>query len=219
MNAEQAVFVSFLEELGLADIPAVFSSFEEYHNLLQEYNQGVNLISRATEPEQYWTKHFLDSLLPFKCLDFTGQKVLDFGSGGGLPGIPLKLANPQVSITLLDSITKKTRILDEMVQQLQLVDVTVVNARLEDYAKTDARFDLILCRALRMEDRYRQPLFRLLAPGGRVIFYKAQDSSDLDGYSPKLLYTQSFDWGSRKIVELKRKSLQKLSQMERKWGK
>lgn len=223
MSAEKTIFASFLQELGITDIPLVLERFEHYLSLLSEYNQGVNLISRSMPASEYWTKHFLDSLFPFKCLAHTGQKALDFGSGGGLPGIAIKLVYPQMPLTLLDSVGKKTRILSEMSERLQLQDLEVVNARLEDYISGKGQFDLILCRAVRMEERYRKPLYRLLAAGGRVIFYKAQDSSDLQGLQPKLICEQSFDWGSRKIYEVKRKSLvaniYKPSNMDRKWGR
>ncbi|HHZ14763.1 MAG TPA: hypothetical protein GX398_01420 [Candidatus Cloacimonetes bacterium] len=60
--------------------------FEAYHQLLEEQNRMVNLVSRAEPSEKWWTKHFLDSLLLLKCLDLTGKKALDFGSGAGCRG-------------------------------------------------------------------------------------------------------------------------------------
>lgn len=205
MSPEKKEFALFLEGLGL---PAeLLDRFEAYHKLLEEQNRVVNLVSRAEDKEKWWTKHFLDSLLLLKCLDLKGRKALDFGSGAGLPGIPLKLAVPDVWITLLDSIGKKARALQTMTEELGLDKVHVVNARLEDFATQGIGYDLILCRAVKMEERYRQPLYRLLNKGGKVIFYKAIQSSDLDEYRPKLLFRQQYDWGSRSLWEVARKAL------------
>lgn len=205
MSPEKKEFALFLQELGL---PAeVLMRFEAYHQLLEEQNRMVNLVSRAEPSEKWWTKHFLDSLLLLKCLDLTGKKALDFGSGAGLPGIPLKLAVPELRITLLDSIGKKARALEAMTAELQLDKVHVVNARLEDHALQGIGYDLILCRAVKMEERYRHPLYRLLNKGGKVIFYKAIQSSDLDEYQPRLLYSEQYPWGSRSLWEVARKAL------------
>ena len=218
MSVERESFTAFLQELGLADIDGVMAGFEHYHRLLSEYNQMVNLVSRAMPVNQYWTKHFLDSLLPLKCMDLSEQSVLDFGSGGGLPGIPLKLVHQNLRIHLLDSVGKKTRILAEMVSDMHLEKVEVINARLEDFAEGEDRFDLVFCRALKMEERYRQPLWQLLKPGGSVIFYKAQDSEDLKDLAAELMLEQSFDWGSRKIWRVKRKHLKPFANRYRKHG-
>ena len=205
MSPEKREFALFLKELGLPD--ELISRFEAYHKLLEEQNRVVNLVSRAEPIEKWWTKHFLDSLLPLKCLDLTGQKALDFGSGAGLPGIPLKLAVPSIRITLLDSIGKKARAMQAMTEQLGLDKVHVVNARLEDFAFQGIGYDLILCRAVKMEERYRYPLYRLLNEGGRVIFFKAIQSSDLDDYQSRLLLSEQFPWGSRSLWEVSRKAL------------
>ncbi|MDP2173209.1 MAG: class I SAM-dependent methyltransferase, partial [Candidatus Cloacimonadaceae bacterium] len=87
-------FLNELRELGISDPETLYSALENYQRILKEKNELINLISRQTSEEDFWYKHFLDSLLVLKCLDLSGKKVLDFGSGGGLPGIPIKLATP-----------------------------------------------------------------------------------------------------------------------------
>ena len=207
MSADRLIFRDFLVELGLEDPDGLLERFELYHRLLTEQNAAVNLVSRASDPSQWWTKHFLDSLMPLKVLDLSDQTVLDFGTGGGLPGIPLKLVRPGLKLSLLDSVGKKTRAISQMAAALELKGLRVINARLEDHAASGQRYGLILCRAVKMEERYRQPLYRLLASGGKVIFYKALDSSDLDGLGPKLLIRQDFSWGSRSLLSVERASL------------
>jgi len=207
LNAERQMFAEFLRELGEEDIEHLLQRFDHYLELLLEQNAMVNLISRTTPPHEYWTKHFLDSLMPLKCLDLSTQRALDFGSGGGLPGIPLKLLRPELRIQLLDSVTKKTRALEHIAQEMELHDLGVINARLEDHTKSLQRYELIFCRAVKLEERYRLPLWKLLSKGGRVIFYKALDSSDLQGLQPKLLLKQDFSWGSRSIMAVERENL------------
>ena len=205
MSPEKKEFAEFLSSLKLET--GLIKRFEAFHTLLSEQNTKINLISRAEHTDSWWTKHFLDSLLPLNCLDLSVQKALDFGSGGGLPGIPLKLACPGLRFTLLDSIGKKTRALQEMVDDLKLNQVKVINERLEDHARSTARYDLIFCRAVKMEPRYRQALYRLLDHGGRVIFFKAMEHADLAEYQPKCLLQIQFSWGFRSLWEVKRKAL------------
>ena len=208
MNGSKAAFTAFLNGLGLPEPDAILARFEEFHTLLLAKNKQVNLFSRATPDEELWTKHFLDSLVPLKCIDFKGKKVLDFGSGGGLPGIPLKLAVPDCRMTLLDSLHKKAAAMRDLVGRLALTECQVVCSRLEEY-EIGSDFDLILCRAVRLEERYLRHLFRLLADSGRVIFYKAQELEDIAGFAPELLYQEDFDYGSRSIYALNRMQLKR----------
>ena len=207
MNAERQLFRDFLTELEIPDPDQLMERFERYLQLLLEHNLAINLVSRATDPREYWTKHFLDSLMPLKVLELTEDKALDFGSGGGLPGIPLKLARPGLKLSLLDSVGKKVRALSQMADNLDLTDLELINARVEDHARSGRKYELILCRAVKMEERYRLPLWKLLAKGGRVIFYKALDTSDLDGLKPKLLISRDFSWGHRSLLSVERESL------------
>ena len=175
MTEPKKRFESYLEELQLEQIPQLMGKFEHYFQLLCYTNRQVNLVSRNVQPDKYWVQHFLDSLLALECLDLTDKTVLDFGSGGGLPGIPLKLVVPRCSLVMLDSVQKKTHALQEFVEALGLADTAVICARLEDYAFLGRRpsFDYVVCRAVALEERYLAPLRRLLKPSGQVIFYKA----------------------------------------------
>jgi len=209
MSPQRELFASFLAELGLSDPAGLLSRFELYHSLLLELNVRVNLFSRGTAAEDLWSKHFLDSLLPLKSFDFNGKEVLDFGSGGGLPGIPVKLAVPSCRMTLLDSVRKKTVAMQEMIGRLELEGCSTVWSRLEDLPASGQSYDIILCRALRLEERYLKPLRQLLRPAGQVLFYKAQDSSDLDPYRPRELCRMELDYGQRVIYTLDRAALTK----------
>jgi 16S rRNA (guanine527-N7)-methyltransferase len=202
-------FLDFVSGLGLPDPGGLAERFELFHRLLLEANRSVNLFSRATDPEEIWAKHFLDSLLPLKCIDFSGKRVLDLGSGAGLPGIPVKLAVPSCRMTLLDSVRKKTDAVGGIIASLELKGCRALWARLEEGHPLLKRggFDLVLIRAVKMESRYARPLRELLAPGGAAVFYKARDASDLNGYKPKLLLEQELDYGRRAILQVNRENL------------
>mgnify|MGYP003812407241 FL=1 len=192
------------------DSPKLIGSFEHYHQLLSAANRKVNLVSRNLAPDRYWVQHFLDSLLALECLDLIDKTVLDFGSGGGLPGIPLKLAVPQFNLVLLDSVQKKTRLLQEFVSELNLAKTTVEASRLEDCAFLARRpsFDYILCRAVALEERYVPPLRRLLKPSGMVIFYKAQKLDDLEKLQYETLWESTdADLGTRRLLGIRQKNL------------
>ena len=210
MTEAKTTFITYLEQLGIGEIKPVIRQFEHYQQLLVRINESINLISRKMPADAYWTQHFLDSITIMECLDLSGAKVLDFGSGGGLPGIPLKLCVPSVDMTLLDSIGKKVRALQEMITELKLSETTAVCNRLEDYAALARRpsYDLILCRAVAMEERYVYPLRKLLKPRGKVIFYKAQNTEDIRDYSPELLHERQDDvLGTRRIFAVARDAL------------
>jgi 16S rRNA (guanine527-N7)-methyltransferase len=212
MIEQKKRFEDYLKEQNLEGIQQLMCKFEHYHQLLSNTNRMVNLVSRNLAADRYWTQHFLDSLLALECLDLAGKTVLDFGSGGGIPGIPLKLAYPQFSLVMLDSVQKKAHAMQEFVEALGLADCSVVSARLEDYAFTARRpsFDLVVCRAVALEERYLAPLRRLLKPSGMAVFYKAQKLNDLEGLNYSiLLETSDPDLGQRRIVAIKQRDLMK----------
>ena len=210
MNQQKQVFEDYLTSRDFERIPHLIGVFEHYQKLLSDSNKVVNLISRRMPVENYWLQHFLDSLLALECLDLIDKTVLDFGSGGGLPGIPLKLAVPQFNLVLLDSVQKKTRLLQEFVSELNLAKTTVEASRLEDYAFLARRpsFDYILCRAVALEERYVPPLRRLLKPSGMVIFYKAQKLDDLEKLQYEALWESTdADLGTRRLLGIRQKNL------------
>jgi 16S rRNA (guanine527-N7)-methyltransferase len=127
-------------QLGLQLDPEPFLA---YLGLLQTWNQAYNLTA-VREAEQQVGLHILDSLAVLPWLH--GQRILDVGSGAGLPGIPLALARPDVQMVLLDSNGKKTRFLQEVKRALGLSQVEVVHARAENYHPTQG-FDTVISRA------------------------------------------------------------------------
>ena len=113
-----------------------------YVKLLDKWNKVYNL-SSIRDPQEMESRHLLDSLtiLPY----LTGDSLLDVGTGAGLPGIPLAIANPQLAVTLLDTNSKKTRFLQQAKAELGLSNVTVVHARVEEAELP--KFSMVTARA------------------------------------------------------------------------
>ena len=134
-----------IDELGLTLATQQQTQLLDYIDLLRRWNQVFNLTA-IREPMAMISQHLLDSLTVVPYLQ--GDDILDVGSGAGLPGIPLAIAEPQRRFTLLDSNGKKTRFLTEVVQKLDLANrVAVVKNRIEEY-RPAAPFDTVICRAV-----------------------------------------------------------------------
>lgn len=121
------------------------SQFEELEALYQDWNQKINVVSRKDIDELY-LRHVLHSLGIAKIQEFkAGSAVLDVGTGGGFPGIPLAILFPETHFTLVDSIGKKIKVVEEVVEGLELQNVTAINSRVEDF---NGNFDFIVSRAV-----------------------------------------------------------------------
>ena len=119
--------------------------FRKLGTLYQDWNQKINVVSRKDIDEIY-LRHVLHSLGIAKIIQFQkGAEILDVGTGGGFPGIPLAIMFPECHFTLVDSIGKKIRVVEEVVQGLGLMNVTAINKRVEDL---DGRYDFIVSRAV-----------------------------------------------------------------------
>ena len=155
--------------------------FEELLSLLTERNSKVNLTA-IREPDEIREKHFADSLAVMlweKWTNYTeGARILDLGTGGGFPGLPIKLANPEANVTMLDSVRKKLEFVDDVIDEMNLTDTCTLWSRAEDAARSDehrAGYDLVVSRAMAYLPTLLEYAVPFLKEGGYFIAYKRGD--------------------------------------------
>jgi 16S rRNA (guanine527-N7)-methyltransferase len=169
-------------ELDIALTPGQLERFELYYRELVDWNRQVNLTA-ITGYEDVQVRHFLDSLtvvLATGPLDRPDLKVIDIGTGAGLPGIPLKIAFPGIRLTLLEATGKKVRFLEYLVGRLGLGGVALAAGRAEELGHDPLyreRFDLVLCRAVAALPALVELGLPFNAAGGRLVAWKKGDIS------------------------------------------
>ncbi|MBX2882876.1 MAG: 16S rRNA (guanine(527)-N(7))-methyltransferase RsmG [Granulosicoccus sp.] len=173
----------------------------ELVELLHKWNRVYNLTA-VRDPSQMVSRHLLDSLVLIPYI--TGGSLLDIGSGAGLPGLPLAIAMPDLSCTLLDSNGKKTRFIQHAVTELGLRNVDVVHARVEDALIAPA--DTIVSRAFSSPLDIISVAGQLCQPGGTIVFMLGQVDETLqslpEGYQLDRLDSVKvpFEEGARHIA-------------------
>lgn len=137
-----------LEMMGVAADETALDRFEAFHAILDEYNARMDLTAVLDEDERV-DRHDLDSAAPLAHgLLAQGAKVIDVGTGAGFPGLPLKIAQPDISLTLLDSLDKRVRFLGDVCAATGLTDVTCLHARAEEAPELHGQFDAAVSRAV-----------------------------------------------------------------------
>lgn len=154
--------------LGLTLPEGAEAKLLAYLALLDKWNRVYNLTA-VRDVERMVSHHLLDSLATV--VHFQGKTVLDVGSGGGLPGIPLAIARPELQVTLIDSIAKKTAFLLQAKTELGLANLQVVTSRVEDF-KPETKFDVITSRAFSDLKEFVTLTRHLLAPTGHWLAMK-----------------------------------------------
>lgn len=144
----------FFEELKIKGITlneTQLTQFEDYFNLLVEWNEKINLTA-ITEKNEVYLKHFYDSISASFYYDFDQSiSVCDIGAGAGFPSIPLKICFPQLKVTIVDSLKKRITFLETLVEKLNLSDVNLVHSRAEDFGQNKLyreTFDVVTARAV-----------------------------------------------------------------------
>lgn len=142
-------FISELERINIKINEEQLQKLERFYELLISWNEKMNL-TRITEKEEVYLKHFYDSLTLVKVVNLKEvQTLCDVGSGAGFPGIVLKIVFPNLKITLIDSLQKRVNYLNEIVKELELKDITAIHTRCEDYARIKREeFDIVTARAV-----------------------------------------------------------------------
>ena len=148
---------------------------EKYMEGILSWNEKVNL-TNITDPAEFRIKHNADSLM---CVDFpefrSAKNVIDVGTGGGFPGIPLAVYAPDKNFTLLDSLNKRLKIIDELAGSLDISNITLVHGRAEDIAKTKEhreKYDLCVSRAVSNLATLSEYCLPFIKVGGYLLAYK-----------------------------------------------
>lgn len=172
LSEQAAAFGLYLNEEQLAQ-------FAAYRSMLQEWNQRFNLTA-IDDAAGIQVRHFLDSLTCATVMgDLSDQRLIDVGTGAGFPGLPLKILFPRVRLTLVESVSKKTRFLEALVAELGMENVTILDERAEMVAQKEAhraQYDWAVARAvaeLRVLVEYLLPFCR---PGGRALAQKGESA-------------------------------------------
>lgn len=154
--------------------------FAVYHRELLLWNQRINLISEKSAGEAV-IRHFVDSLSPVPLIDRPDGRLIDIGSGGGFPGIPLRIALPSLEVTLVEASRKKTSFLAHIIRTLALEDIMMVRERVEvliGEKSCAGGFDTVISRAaFKLPELIRMASF-LLVPGGCLLAMKGPDPSE-----------------------------------------
>lgn len=177
MNNDDYI-VSAFKEMGFSTDEKIINNFLTYEEILIEWNEKMNLTA-ITEHEEVVQKHFIDSLCGHGFIkDFSS--VIDVGTGAGFPGLPLKIYNDTIDLTLVDSLNKRIKFLDEVIEKTNLKNVNTNHARSEDFLtiNTVNSYDVAVSRAVANLSLLTTMCLPFVKVGGLFLAYKGRKANE-----------------------------------------
>ena len=153
--------------------------FYDYMNILLEWNEKVNLTA-ITDEKEIILKHFIDCLVVNKYI-YDKEKIADIGTGAGFPGIPIKIANPNIEITLIDSLNKRINFLNELVNEIDIKNIEIIHSRAEELSRNlnyREKFDVVVSRAVAPMNVLVEYTLPFIKKGGKLIAMKGSNAQD-----------------------------------------
>lgn len=198
MNEKE--FITELNKLNIEVTPLMLERLEKYYNLVIEYNQKINL-TRITEKQDVYLKHFYDSITLIKAIDLNQNlKVCDIGTGAGFPGLVLKIVFPNLQITLVDALNKRINFLNIVIKELNLKNINTVHDRAEIFIrKNNETYDLITCRAVSKLNIISE----LCIPGLKINGYFIPMKANIDEEIKNTKYLQTLGAKIENIITFK----------------
>lgn len=141
---------------------------------LARWNRKFNLTT-ISDPPEVAVKHFIDSIVPARFIR-DNTSLLDIGTGGGFPGLPLKIVNPSLTVTLADAVGKKVNFVRQVIRVLDLAGIDAIHERLENLREQpDTLYDVVICRAFTALDEFVRLAWPLVSRGGQLIAMKSDN--------------------------------------------
>lgn len=128
----KTIFLIETHKIGIEVTDKMVEQFYQYMKGVVDWNEKIN-VTAITDENMFIVKHFIDSLTVNKYIE-NNKKIIDIGTGAGFPGIPLKILNPDVEITLIDSVNKKLNVIRDLSEKIHLNDIQIIHTRAEDLA-------------------------------------------------------------------------------------
>lgn len=185
MNVEKIIEIFNSAGINLEKEKA--GQFLLYSDLLKEYNEKFNLTA-IIEDTEIVKKHFIDSVIGLQFLPSKGE-IIDIGSGAGFPAIPIKIMQPNLNFTLIDSVNKKVNFLNIVIEKLGLLGTSASHIRIEDEARGSKResYDCVLARAVSFLPTLAEYALPLLKVGGIFVAYKGENVEEEVALSEKAI--------------------------------
>lgn len=169
-------FKEVVKELGINLTEDQLKKLNKFYNLLIGWNQKINL-TRITNKEDVYLKHFYDSLTIVKEVDLTKVNTLcDVGTGAGFPGIVLKIVFPNLNITLVDALQKRVNYLNKVIEELELKNIKAIHIRAEDLKET---YDIVTARAVANIEKLITYTMHLVNKDGKLVALKGNIEEEL----------------------------------------